>query len=696
MKPSEHRMIFRQSVLHKYFLYYLSIALTGCVLVVVLLFNVSASALNASLQAAEAKKLTLVSEDLSAQLSLLKNISYQIYGAKCYQPAYLARSRFYEIDMLEDLGKYKTHSPIASDLFMLYDGSDDIFHHDGKMPFPLYAQTQLNWPAQSTQALYEAITSTADFQVITLPEDNYLLCYALVFSSSQSENSRAWLSAYVPHAALMRRIELCSGGFESRVDIAYGSAPEGSLNACTVEGFTVSLMPSADSEYGELLRFRRLCTRLSLLSTLLLVSLGLVLAYMTYLPLHRVFTHHKSIWDKSALGTDDELTLLDNALTQAIHHRRLSETQLDTLLRQVDAQRRSLRESLLLALLNGESSPQTLEAMRVVSINLDGPWFSAALLSWESEALARNIESLIQSIESLTTDGTGFYAVPLDSRPMLVVLVSSDDDETFPALTDILSEIFEMEMRQPPRIGCGRPVSSLAQIPASLSDAMLKTVPQQEVHSQQAESAADLLLQAVRQGNCAAALSSLNEINDILTRRFPAPAMQSRVYADVIGRLSLLSQSRGIPLNPERAARIGEHPLDESSQRELRLIIAEICDAVKADPAEPADPRGEQIVAYIREHLLDYDLSLEMISGAFGLSGKQIGRLIARESGMSYKELLIDLRIARAKELLLAGESVSSVCERLHYASAPYFIKLFREKTGFTPAKYQKTHSCGE
>ena len=55
MKPSKHRMIFRQSVLHKYFLYYLSIALTGCVLVVVLLFNVSASALNASLQAAEAK-----------------------------------------------------------------------------------------------------------------------------------------------------------------------------------------------------------------------------------------------------------------------------------------------------------------------------------------------------------------------------------------------------------------------------------------------------------------------------------------------------------------------------------------------------------------------------------------------------------------------------------------------------------------
>ena len=695
MKHSEHRVIFRQSVLHKYFLYYLSIALTGCVLVFVFLFNVSASTLNASLQAAETEKLALVSEDLSAQLALLKNISYQIYAAKCYQPAYLARSRYYEIDMLEDLGKYKVHSPIASDLFMLYDGSDDIFHHDGKIPLALYAQTQLNWPTQNPQALRDAIAETVAFQVIVLPGDNYLLCYALVFPSSKAENSRAWLCAYVPHAALLRRAELCSGGFESRVDVTYGDAPAGSLHAATVEGFTISLTPSADSEYGELLRFRRLCTRLSIFSTLLLVSLGLILAYMTYLPLHRVFTHHKSNWDKSALSTNDELTLLDNTLTQAIHHRRLSETQRDALLRQLDAQRRSLRESLLLALFNGESSPQTLEAMRVVSINLDGPWFSAALLSWESEAAARSVESLIQSIESLTTDSTGFYAVQLDKRPMLVVLVSSDDEEIFPALTDILSEIFEMEMRQSPRIGCGRPVSSIAQIPTSLSDAMLKTVPQQQAHSQQAESAATLLLQAVRQGNCAAALSALNEINDILTHRFPASSVQSCVYSDVIGRLTLLAQSRGIPLNPERAARIGEQPLEESSQRELRLIIAEMCDAVKADPVEATDPRGEQIIAYIREHLLDYDLSLEMISGAFDLSGKQIGRLIARESGMSYKELLIELRIARAKEMLLAGDSVSSVCERLHYASAPYFIKLFREKTGFTPAKYQKTHACG-
>ena len=112
--------------------------------------------------------------------------------------------------------------------------------------------------------------------------------------------------------------------------------------------------------------------------------------------------------------------------------------------------------------------------------------------------------------------------------------------------------------------------------------------------------------------------------------------------------------------------------------------------------AEYLKPDARRAFSSAVAELREYGLSLEMVAGAFGLSGKQIGRLIARESGMSYKELLIDLRIARAKELLLAGESVSSVCEHLHYASAPYFIKLFREKTGFTPAKYQKTHSCGE
>ena len=696
MKPSEHRMMFRRSVLRKYFLYYLSIALTGCVLVIALLFNVSASALNASLQAAEAKKLTLVADDLAAQLSLIRNISYQISYTKCYQPIYLSRSRFYEIDMLEDLAKYKTHSPIVSDLFMLYEQSDDIFHWDGKTPFSLYAPDTLNWPRDDTSALRDAITGRDVSHVIVLPGSNYLICYALTFTSTQPKNNRAWLCAYVPHESLLKRVELCSGGFESRLDIVYGDAPADSTAACTIEGFTVALMPSAESQYGELLRFRRLCTRLSILSTFLLVSLGLVLAYMTYRPLHRVLSHHSAACDNTLLSTDDELTVLDNALTQAIHHRRLSETQRDALIRQIDAQRRSLRASLLLALLNGESSPQTLAAMRVVSINLDGPWYSASLLGWDSNAPVQDVENLIHAIESLTTDSAGFYAVQLDGQPMLVVLVSSDSDETFPPLADILSEIFEMEMRCPPRIGCGRPVAALPQLPISLSDAMLKAAPHGSAQACQTESLSNLLLQAVEQGSCTAALAALDEISDMLLNHFPSATARNCVYSEITGRLSLLSESLGTPLNSERIACILRQPFDENSQHELREIITELCAAVSAAPGESADPRGERLVAYIREHLLDYDLSLETIAEAFGLSGRQISRLITRESGMSYKELLIELRIARAKEMLLAGDSVSSVCERLHYASAPYFIKLFREKTGFTPAKYQKAHSAGD
>ena len=53
----------------------------------------------------------------------------------------------------------------------------------------------------------------------------------------------------------------------------------------------------------------------------------------------------------------------------------------------------------------------------------------------------------------------------------------------------------------------------------------------------------------------------------------------------------------------------------------------------------------------------------------------------------------MEQRIERAKEMLMRGDTVSSVCEQLHYASLPYFIKLFREKTGFTPAKYKALHA---
>ena len=52
---------------------------------------------------------------------------------------------------------------------------------------------------------------------------------------------------------------------------------------------------------------------------------------------------------------------------------------------------------------------------------------------------------------------------------------------------------------------------------------------------------------------------------------------------------------------------------------------------------------------------------------------------------------IIDSRIQRSCELLKSSEmKIEEIAESCGYSSVSHFVKLFREKTGVTPAAYRK------
>ncbi len=68
--------------------------------------------------------------------------------------------------------------------------------------------------------------------------------------------------------------------------------------------------------------------------------------------------------------------------------------------------------------------------------------------------------------------------------------------------------------------------------------------------------------------------------------------------------------------------------------------------------------------------------------------------LIKDATGNLYKDFLIELRIEKAKELLLNESlSIKETAQNVGYASIPHFIKLFKKMTGETPASFQKNNS---
>ncbi len=72
------------------------------------------------------------------------------------------------------------------------------------------------------------------------------------------------------------------------------------------------------------------------------------------------------------------------------------------------------------------------------------------------------------------------------------------------------------------------------------------------------------------------------------------------------------------------------------------------------------------------------------------LSADHLRRLFAERMGMSPVRYLIDLRMARARELLLMGFSVKETADRVGLADQYYLSRLFRRTQGVSPSAFQR------
>lgn len=93
-----------------------------------------------------------------------------------------------------------------------------------------------------------------------------------------------------------------------------------------------------------------------------------------------------------------------------------------------------------------------------------------------------------------------------------------------------------------------------------------------------------------------------------------------------------------------------------------------------------------QVKYLIQTFLAAEEFSLDWIAHMFGVSERTIQRMFT-EAGSSYRDYWNDLRITKAKELLIAGESVTSVAHTLQYTEPANFTRAFKKATGYSPSQ---------
>ena len=97
--------------------------------------------------------------------------------------------------------------------------------------------------------------------------------------------------------------------------------------------------------------------------------------------------------------------------------------------------------------------------------------------------------------------------------------------------------------------------------------------------------------------------------------------------------------------------------------------------------------------AFIREHLSE-DLNVEYICRELGVSRSKLYQVSELYLGKGIASYVLELRIARAKELLSSTDlPITSVCEQCGFKDYNYFCRVFKKETGMSAGNYRRDFS---
>ena len=122
----------------------------------------------------------------------------------------------------------------------------------------------------------------------------------------------------------------------------------------------------------------------------------------------------------------------------------------------------------------------------------------------------------------------------------------------------------------------------------------------------------------------------------------------------------------------------------------LTLIMHELEQAEPRELASGAGPDAVQSALRFIERNCLRALSLDEVAAAVAKSPAHLTTLVRRATGQSVGAWIIAGRMAEARrQLAHSAESVQRIAERVGYADATHFIRLFKRAHGASPAQWR-------
>lgn len=106
-----------------------------------------------------------------------------------------------------------------------------------------------------------------------------------------------------------------------------------------------------------------------------------------------------------------------------------------------------------------------------------------------------------------------------------------------------------------------------------------------------------------------------------------------------------------------------------------------------AGGSEPG-PVTRRLLLEVQEAILAGDTSVTELAQRCSVSRERLHRVVKRWTGMAPADYLRSIRINRARDLLVSGESIASTALACGFADQAHFTRWFRKTFGYTPGDF--------
>ena len=642
-----------------YLLYYFSFAIVCCVTLSVIFLFINYQNVKRTEDNYNQEKLGLVCEMLDTHLESQRGITYLISRWKEYQPYYFRQNKYYELEMLEDFNARNVSLALEGMAFLYYDGDEVIFRNDGKKQslkqyfnFNEYDEAECEVIATALQEVWKGI------RVYSIADSLYFMSSINVTESIG--NSNAVYCFVVQQNDLEERIQVVSGGLKGNYaiyvadQVVYSNSENpcsvtwaGVISATTQNGqMQICWLPEGIMFPGHMLPLQILL----LLSVLLMIFVfASYFAWKSFLPIKGMAEKYR----ESVSGTDEQ------------EYKNI----LEELNYMMDA---------------------------VLKNNME-----------INEQLADFLYTLAEQLELLNDFLQEKHVAVLCDAPLkaVYVLCSMDEEEQYEELKENVQEVVDSFERNL-KVGCGKVYSDLSKGAASylesLDNVHKYAAAQKSLQTENTEliySKSDIyrICSEMALGKEEGVTRAINSYVERLRSSNVSLLMQQYIFSNFISEVSKTAFDNQIELEQSSVSLLVSARNLNGFLEAASVLVHDYCTKLKDKQEQIAHDEAYQVCAYIRKHFADYDLSMEKVAVDLGTTTAFVRKAVKEKTGNSYKDYLIYLRIEYAKGLLEKGKlTVAEVCENVGYGNISYFIKVFRETTGMTPAVWRDQQPWAE